>query len=50
MTNREYLNTLNDEELAYVLAHIEEIASNYYYGYTDTVTGMTAWLKEEHHD
>ena len=50
MTNREWLETLDYETLAYVMVHLRDFASWHFHNYTDTVTGITEWLNEEHQD
>lgn len=50
MTNREWLESLSDEELANAMLHLRDIAPRYFSGYTASAYGITLWLKEEHQD
>lgn len=47
ITHREYLNRMNDLELAdFIINKLPSI----YQSYTDSVTGLTKWFKEEMED
>lgn len=50
MTNREWLESLPDAELAHAMLNLRDIAPRYFSGYTDSSYGITLWLKEEHKD
>ena len=45
MTNKEWLSTLPDEEVAYLFT---EGMKNYSHQYTQSFTAIVDWLKQEH--
>lgn len=44
MTNRDYINSLNNEELAHFIYHD---AITIGLSYNDSIQGLTKWLSEE---
>lgn len=50
MTNREWLESLDNAKLAAAMLNLRNIAPYYFYAYTDTAYGITIWLEKEYED
>ena len=50
MTNREWLESLDDKSLAFVLSRIDKAVGYYWHACQITKDGVEMWLSKEHED